>query len=304
MRYRLSSLVLIIIVAVQVPRSAQAGESEAGGYSSEACPSCAAWNAPRPAFRIHGDTYYVGTEGLSAVLVTSDEGHILVDGGLPESAPIIVRNIESLGFRIEDVKLILNSHAHFDHAGGISALQQVSGAKVAASPSSAAVLERGASGPDDPQYGEALPFPAVQDVRVITDGETLQAGSLALTAHFTPGHTPGGTSWSWRECQGERCLDFVYADSQTPISADGFLFTENATYPSAIQDFERGFAVLEDLSCDVLVTSHPTLSGFWKRASTKDKKGVDAFVDEEACKHYAADAREKLARRIDAEEKS
>lgn len=293
--------IFLIIVASQLLRPAQAGEPEAEGYSSEACPSCAAWNTPRPAFRIHGDSYYVGTEGLSAVLVTSDGGHVLIDGGLPETAPIIVDNVESLGFRIEDVKLILNSHAHFDHAGGIGALQRVSGAQVAASPSSAAVLERGASGPDDPQYGVALPFPAVQDVRVITDGETLQVSSLALTAHFTPGHTPGGTSWSWQECQGERCLDFVYADSQTPVSADGFRFTESATYPSAVQDFERGFGVLESLACDVLVTSHPTASGFWKQAEMQDQRGVDAFVDEAACTRYAAAARQALARRIKSE---
>lgn len=301
MRCRLSSLVLLIIVAAQVPSSAQAGESEAVGYSSEACPSCAAWNTPRPAFRIHGDTYFVGTEGLSAVLVTSDEGHVLIDGGLPESASIIVDNVESLGFRIEDVKLILNSHAHFDHAGGIGALQRVSGAQVAASRPSAEVLKHGTSGQDDPQYGVALRFPAVPDVRVITDGETLQVGPLALTAHFTPGHTPGGTSWSWQECQEERCLDFVYADSQTPVSADGFRFTESTTYPSAIQDFERGFAVLESLACDVLVTSHPTASSFWKRAEMQDESGVDAFVDEAACARYAAAARQALTGRIESE---
>lgn len=304
MLYRISAFALLIIVASQVSRHAQAGESEAVGYSSEACPSCAAWNAPRPAFRIHGNTYYVGTEGLSAVLVTSDEGHVLIDGGLPESAHIIMANVEYLGFRIEDVKLILNSHAHFDHAGGISALQQASGARVAASPSSASVLERGASGPDDPQYGVALAFPAVRDVRAITDGETLKVGSLVLKAHFTPGHTPGGTSWSWRACEGERCLDFVYADSQTPVSADGFHFTESVTYPSAIQDFERGFAVLESLACDVLVTSHPTASGFWKRAEMQEREGESAFVDREACKRYAAAARQAFARRIESEAES
>ncbi len=303
MSCRLSSLGLLIIVAAQVPGSAQAGESETAGYSSEACPSCTTWNAPRPAFRIHGNTYYVGTEGLSAVLVTSDEGHVLIDGGLPESAPIIMGNIESLGFRVDDVKLILNSHAHFDHAGGIGALQQASGAQVAASPPSAVVLERGSSGTDDPQYGVALPFPEARDIRLITDGEVLRVGSLTLTAHFTPGHTPGGTSWSWQACQGERCLDFVYADSQTPVSADGFLFTDSDTYPSAIQDFERGFSVLESLACDVLITSHPTASGFWQRASTQDERGVDAFVDDDACRRYAADAREKLSHRIDTEEK-
>lgn len=300
MTYR-PTFALLLIVSALTPLSAGGGDTIVTGYSSEACPSCAAWNAPRPALHIFGTTYYVGTEGLSAMLVTSEEGHILIDGGLPESAPIILENIESLGFRIEDVKLILNSHAHFDHAGGIGALQRASGARVAASPSSAPVLERGTSGPDDPQYGVALPFPPARDVRTIADGEVLRVGPLALTAHFTPGHTPGGTSWSWRACEGKRCLDFVYADSQTPVSADGFLFTKSATYPSAIQDFERGFSVLESLACDVLVTSHPTASDFWHRASMQDGRGVDAFVDREACMRYAATARQALARRVEAE---
>jgi metallo-beta-lactamase class B len=234
----------------------------------------------------------VGTHGLSAILVTSNQGHILLDGALPESAPLIEANIRALGFRMEDVKLILNSHAHFDHAGGIAALQRASGAAVAASPASAPVLRRGTSGPDDPQYGVLLAFPAVERVRVISDGEIVRVGPLALTAHFTPGHTPGGTSWAWKSCEGKRCLDFVYADSQTPVSADGFLYTRNRTYPSAIADYERGFALLERLPCDVLLTPHPGASGLWDRVAKKD------LVDRSACRRYAATARGQLARRV------
>lgn len=301
MHHRLASLALLSVLALPVPLSGQVGDSVRAGYSSEDCPSCAAWNAPRPPLRVYGNTYYVGTEGLSAVLVTSGEGHILIDGGLPESAPLIVENIRRLGFRIEDVKLILNSHAHFDHAGGIGELQRVSGASVAASPWSVPVLERGASGPDDPQYGVLLPFPPARDVRPIADGETLRVGPLALTAHFTPGHTPGGTSWSWRSCEAGRCLDLVYADSQTPVSADGFQFTKSAAYPTAIEDFERGFAVLERLPCDVLLTPHPGASGLWDRVAARDQGAAGALVDPGACKRYVATARRQLTRRIQAE---
>lgn len=273
------------------PLAAQA----VAGYTPEQCRTCAEWNVPRRPLRIYGNTYYVGTQGLTALLVTSSQGHVLIDGALPESAPQILENIRALGFRVQDVKLILNSHPHFDHAGGLAALQRASSAVVAASPASAPVLQRGASGPDDPQYGELLEFPAASRVRVIADGDTLRVGPLALTAHFTPGHSPGGTSWSWRSCQNGRCLEMVYADSQTPISAEGFRFTGNRTYPDALQDFARGFAVLERLRCDVLITPHPQGSRLWERVARRD------LVDRNACRRYAATAREQLARRVAAE---
>lgn len=262
------------------------------------CSACAEWNAPQRPFRIHGNTYYVGPRGLGAVLVTSSEGHVLIDGALPESAPLIAENIRALGFRVEDVELIVNSHAHFDHAGGMAALQRASGAEVAASPPSRRVLLRGEAGPDDPQHGEVPPFPAVESVRQIADGDTLRVGPLALTAHFTPGHTPGGTTWTWRSCEGDRCLSLVYADSQTPVSADGFEFTRSERYPTAMADFERGHAVLEGLSCDILVTTHPGASRLWERLEARERGAADALVDADACRRYAAGAREHLARRV------
>ena len=262
------------------------------------CPSCAEWNVPRAPFRIHGNSWYVGTNGLSAILVTSPQGHVLLDGALPESAPLIAANVRTLGFRMADVRLIVNSHAHFDHAGGIATLQRASGAAVAAHPWSAAVMRRGTTLPEDPQFELNAPYPAVPSVRVLTDGETVRVGPLALTAHFTGGHTPGGTSWSWRSCEAERCLDLVYADSQTPVSSDDFLFTRNTRYPSAIQDFERGFALLERLSCDVLVTPHPSASQLFERLAAREQGRADALRDPSACRTYAAGARQRLAQRL------
>lgn len=226
---------------------------------------------------------------------------MLLDAGLPESVPLIMDNIRALGLRVEDVRLIVSSHAHYDHAGGIAAIQRVSGAAVAASPSGASVLRRGISGPDDPQHGVLLAFPPVPDVRTVADGETLRVGPIVLTAHATAGHTPGGTSWSWRSCEAERCVAFVYADSQTPVSADGFSFTSGRTYPSAIQDFERGFAVLERLSCDILLTPHPGASRLWERLAAQAQGGPGGLEDGEACRRYAEAARERLARRVAAE---
>ncbi len=148
---------------------------------------------PQQAFRIYGNTYYVGTHGLSSVLITSGTGHVLIDGALPESAPLIAANIRSLGFRIEDVKLILNSHAHFDHAGGIAELQRLSGARVAASQWTADVMRKGEVPRDDPQFGALRPIARVARVETLKDNETLNAGAVSVTAHLTPGHTPGGT---------------------------------------------------------------------------------------------------------------
>ena len=153
-----------------------------------------------------GNTYYVGTAGLGAVLVTSAAGHVLLDGALPQSAPRIDASIRKLGFRTEDVRLILNSHAHYDHAGGIAALARQSGATVAASASGARAIETGEPTKDDPQYAfgrEANGFPPVEGVRVVADGETLRVGDVAITAHYTPGHTPGATTWTWRSCEKE-----------------------------------------------------------------------------------------------------
>lgn len=276
---------------------AQAGPPAATGQPSNVCSSCAEWNLPQRPFQIYGNSYYVGPHGLGSILVTSPEGHVLIDGALPESAAQIMANIRSLGFRVEDVKLILNSHAHFDHAGGIAELQRVSGATVGATASSAAVLETGVEGPDDPQHGELIPYPKVSAVRVIADGDTLRVGPLTLTAHLTAGHTHGGTSWSWRSCEEGRCLHLVYADSQTPISADGFSYTGS----QALADFQRGLPVLERLSCDVLLTPHPGASKLWERLEARDRGTHDALVDTTACRSYAATARQQLARRLASE---
>ena len=176
------SKLCILVLAFLFAQSAQA---------EPACAHCAAWNKTQQPFRIYGNTYYVGVHGLSSILITSDQGHVLIDGDLRESPAKIATSIAKLGFRIEDVKLILNSHVHHDHAGGIAKLQHLSGATVAASASSARVLMQGHSGPDDPLYGELRSIPAVRDVKIVKDGETLHVGSLELTAHLTPGHTPG-----------------------------------------------------------------------------------------------------------------
>jgi metallo-beta-lactamase class B len=291
-RSSLCALAALLLSVPCVPSLAQ---------QARECPACAEWNVPQRPFRLHGSTYYVGTHGLSAILITSPAGHVLIDGGLPESAPLIRANIESLGFRMRDVKLIVNSHAHFDHAGGISELQRASGARVMGSEWSAVVLMNGKSMPGDPQFGILPSYPAVSGVLGFSFEDTLRVGAIALVPHATPGHTPGGTSWSWRSCDGGRCLDFVYADSETPVSASDFLYTRNTTYPNAIADFRRGQATLERLACDVLVTPHPAASGLWDRVSPTDGTPTPKLVDQTACKRYAATAARAVEARVEQE---
>jgi metallo-beta-lactamase class B len=268
----------------------------------KACGPCAEWNAPHEPFRIFGNTYYVGVAGLSSVLVASDRGLILLDGGLPQSAALIDANIRKLGFRTEDVRLIVNSHAHFDHAGGIAALQRASGATVAASEAGAVAMERGETTPDDPQHGfgpETNRFPAVKRVRRVADGETLQVGPLAIRAHLTPGHTPGSTTWTWRSCEGERCLDVVYADSLNPVAAPGFRFTGDATHASRVEPFRQSIASVGALSCDILISVHPGFSGMEEKLQRRVLgPQKDPFVDPQACRAYAADATERLDERV------
>jgi metallo-beta-lactamase class B len=273
--------------------------SPALGQNAASCAKCIEWNKAQPPFLIFGSTYYVGTHGLSSILITSPAGHVLIDGDLPESAGLIADNIRLLGFRIEDVKLIVNSHVHFDHAGGIADLQRRSGARVVASKWSAEVLRKGGVGRGDPQYGTLTPIAAVKNVSTFRDGESLKVGEITIIPHLTPGHTPGGTSWTWKTCEGSVCYDMVYADSLNPISAPGFRFTKSREYPQAIEDFEKSFAFFEAAPCDVLITAHPEVSGSWDRLALREK-GVkpDPFIDSGACHKFAESAREKLRQRV------
>src|SRR5687768_17303495 len=174
------------------------------------CTQCKEWNQAQAPFRIFGNTYYVGPRGLSSVLVTSPAGHVLIDGALPQSAPLIARHVEQLGFKMKDVKFILNSHVHYDHAGGIAELQKLSGAKVIGSDLAVNVLRSGKVDRTDPQFGHLLAYPGASNVESLGARKSVDLGSLHLNVIHTPGHTPGGTSWTWKSCEGARCLTVVY----------------------------------------------------------------------------------------------
>lgn len=254
------------------------------------------WNAPQTPFRIYGNTWYVGPHGLTSLLVDTGHGLALFDGDLPESAPLIEAHIRALGFRLRDVKWILNSHPHADHAGGIAALQAASGAQVLSSAAGARELALGGADRSDPQFGSIPDYPPVKQARVVRDGETVRLGNLAVTAHYTPGHTAGSTSWTWTSCEGRRCLRIAYADSLSAVSAPGYRFLD---HPAYVAGFRRALATVAALPCDILLTPHPDASGFWEKvARRKSPADVAPLIDPQACRDYAADAGKDLDARL------
>lgn len=273
------------------------GGDEATGRDEwvDACTDWDAWDQPGPPFRIHGDTFYVGTCGIAAILITGDAGHVLIDGGTAAAPDLIAANIGALGFRIEDVKILLQSHEHFDHVGGLAELQRRSGAKLIASPAAAPVVASGNASEDDPQFGMHDPFPAARVDEVLGDDLAVRLGSLELRAIATPGHTPGGLSWQWHSCDAEGCAFIVYADSLSPISSDSYRYSDHPEYVAA---FRAGLKRLSELDCTILATPHPSASAM------RDRLASDAgLVDAAACGNYAAAISKRLDARLAEESK-
>nr|ACS83724.1 Crb11 [uncultured bacterium AOCarb11] len=253
------------------------------------------WSDPQKPFTIYGNTHYVGTAGISAVLITSPQGHVLIDGATAAGAKVIAANIAAMGYRLEDVKYILSSHSHEDHAGGISALQKLSGATVLAGAANVEALRSGVSPKEDPQFGNLSNFQGVAKVRAVKDGEVLKQGPLAITAHATPGHTVGGVSWTWQSCEMGKCKAMVFGDSLTAVSADSYRFSE---HPEVVATFKASFSKVEALPCDVMITAHPGVNALFERQKREAAEGKAAYVDAGACKAVAGKGRELLASRL------
>lgn len=280
------------------PHAEPRGDAKAAAHP--ACPPDPSWDTPSPPYPIFADTWYVGTCAISAILITSPRGHVLIDGATDSAVASIEANIRALGFEPRDVRYIVSSHEHLDHVGGLARLQRDTGATVVAREPAAVSLERGHSDRGDPQFLSVAKFAPVASVQRIGDGDTLRLGALALTAHATPGHTPGGTSWTWTSCEAGRCRAMVYADSVTPFSDKVYRFTDEARHPGVIAAFRRSLARIAGLPCDILLTPHPGASRMFERL-TPDS-GV-ALVDGDACRAYAATGTAKLDARI-AEERA
>ena len=262
----------------------------AGPAYDAACKGSDDWEKPAPPVRIFGNTYFVGTCGISAILVTSAQGDILIDSGTEADADLVAASIKDLGFRITDVKYLLHSHEHFDHVGGMARLQQLTGAQLLASPAAARVLRTGVASADDPQSGINKPFPAARVDRLIQDGEMVRLGDTILTAIATPGHTPGALSWRWGACDGGRCRQIVYADSLTPVSRDDYRFSD---HPAYLQAYRASIAKIAALDCDILITPHPSSSDMPNRFALRAP-----LENRNACRDYAASLTRQLDERL------
>ncbi|MBA3969134.1 MAG: subclass B3 metallo-beta-lactamase [Gemmatimonadetes bacterium] len=241
---------------------------------------------PAEPFRIAGNFYYVGANDIAAFLITGPEGHVLIDGGYPGTPPLILASIAKLGFDIRDVKVLLNSEPHPDHAGGLAALQQASGAELWASEASADAM---AAGGDDPDiilplrallWSGIIGYPAPRVDHRFKDGDTIRVGPVALTAHVTGGHTRGCTSYSFPVRDGERVLNVVSACSLVTLGG--------MRYPEQPADFERTFRVLRSLPADIWVTSHARLWGRYRKFVARDtaQNPVEPFIDPEGYRAY------------------
>lgn len=287
-RIALSGLVLAGCVPAPAPVAAPAQFS--GAELAKACEGRDGWSDPAPPARLHGNAYLVGTCGIVALLITSDQGHILIDGATDKAAAGIAANIERLGFHLSDVRILLNGHEHNDHAGGLAELRRLTGARLLVREPARAAIETGKAQPGDPQLGLNDAFPSTPVDGTVRDGEVLRLGPIKLTAHATPGHTPGSTSWSWQSCDGARCLNMVYADSLTAYAARDYRFSDHPDYVAA---FRAGLDRIAGLPCDLLVTPHPSASNLYPRLT-----GDAPLVDRGACTAYAAGARQRLGARL------
>lgn len=233
------------------------------------------WNLPFEPFRVAGPIHYVGTSELAAYLIQTPQGHILIDGGLPESAPLIERSIRQLGLKVEDVEILLTTQAHFDHVGSLAALQKASGGKVMIMAGDAALVEAGGRG--DFLFGDTLPFPAVKVDRVLRDGDTVALGGISLTARLTPGHTKGCTTWTTEIVEDGRRLSVLFAGS-TSVNP-GTVLPSMPSYPAVGADYERAFAVQASLRPDVWLAAHAGQFGLVAKRAKQMAGADNPFID-------------------------
>ena len=281
--------------AVSMPSLAAANLADAS--FSESCEAWDEWDKAAPPFRILGDSWYVGTCGIAAILVASPQGHVLIDSGTEAGGELILANLRRIGVDPEDVRYILASHEHFDHVGGHAILAKATGAQIIVSPPAAPVFESGMVSDEDPQADADHPAMApVKVARIIQDGETLTLGDIAITAHATPGHTPGAMSYTWTACASDdeppACRRIAYVDSLSPVSADSYRFSD---HPQTIAAFRTSISKVSQLPCDELLTPHPSAS------SMIEKLRDGTLGSPGQCQRYAAALTSALDKRLSKE---
>jgi CubicO group peptidase (beta-lactamase class C family)/glyoxylase-like metal-dependent hydrolase (beta-lactamase superfamily II) len=241
------------------------------------------WYEPFPAHKVIGNTYYVGSKDLATYLITTPDGHILINSGFERTVPLIQKSVESLGFKMTDVKILLASHAHSDHVAGHALLQKVTGAKVFVMKGDDDVIASGGKG--QYMYTTSRWTPCQVD-RVLKDKDEVKLGGVTLVARLTPGHTRGCTTWAWRAEDGGKKYDVVVIGS--PNVNPGFQLVNNKDYPEMADDFATTFAVLKSLPCDVFLGAHGGYYGMIERHALLKKGQKDAFVNPKGYKDYVA----------------
>jgi metallo-beta-lactamase class B len=286
------SLLGLSLLAACAPATAQ-DELPAGTPLEDffvQCDQKEGWSDPAPPIRLYGNVYDVGTCGIVVLLIAGDEGHVVIDSGPADAAPLVMANIRALGFAPGDVEWIVTSHEHHDHVGGVAELQRLTGAKLAASAAAERQLATGRYDPTDPQLGVSDPLPPSRVDRVMADGDELVVGQLKLTLHATPGHAPGSTSWTWQSCGDDGCPLVAYVDSITAVSADDYRFTDHQEYLAA---FRQSLDKIGAIECDFVITPHPGASQLYERLA-----GDAPLFDDFACSRYAQWGREQLDARL------
>lgn len=228
------------------------------------------WDKPAPPFKIASNVYYVGTCGITVLLIETKSGLVLVDTGTERSGSKVRFNIVRAGFDVKQIKLILYSHEHFDHVGGLALMQHKTGAPVLSSPEAVGVVRSGKDNPADPQAGMHKPMGPVANVVPVAPGIPVHFGGTTFVPIATPGHTPGAFSWQWEACEKDVCKTIVYADSLSPFSRDDYRFSDHPEYLAA---FRAGIARVRGLKCDILLTPHPSASDMIERAATGSLEG-------------------------------
>jgi metallo-beta-lactamase class B len=272
MRFPLSPNLVVIVLLLLCPVGANAQADE----------TSRSWNQPVNPYRVIGNIYYVGAAEVTSFLIVTPEGHILLDGGFAETVPQIKQNIARLGFRLQDVKILLNSHAHFDHAGGLAALKELTGAKLMASEADAALLRNGGKG--DFHFGDRFSYTPVTADRILHDGDRVQLGGVTMTAHLTPGHTKGCTTWTMKVKEGRKQYDVVFVGSTT---IPGYKLVGNSLYPTIASDYARTFRVLKRLPSDVFLASHGSFYSMQEKAELLARgKQPNPFIDGRGYKRF------------------
>ncbi len=274
-------LALFVLFASAVPMAAQNNP---------------AWTTPFPAFRIAGNLYYVGSQDLGSYLIATPRGLVLINSSFETSVPLIRKSVESLGFRFNDIKILLISHAHIDHCAGSAQIIHLTGARYYVMAGDVSVVESG--GRSDFQYGaqKSQRYPPVHVDRVLHDGDTVSLGGTLLTAHLTPGHTKGTTTWTLDETENGRLLHVVIVGS--PNVNPGYKLVGNKAYPQIAADYKRGFRVLDELPCDIFLGAHGSyfdLIGKYARWKSGDK---NAFIDPAGYKAYIADREQAFEKEL------